>query len=329
VAEGKSPAVFAACGGPGGATAEAASGVRKQGQPDAATAADLVHIGSCTKAMTAVLIARLVEQGKLNWDDTIALRLPQLSAQIDTGWHDRTLVQLLSHTAGVPTDAKNWIGKGATVDDKRRGIITTELAGPPAADAPPWNYSNLGVMIAGQMAAETEGTSWEDLIRREVFEPLGMASPGFGPPGQLRTIEQPFGHTQRKDSKYAPVFLDNPPPLGPAGRVHLPLADWLKFTSVFCGGGPEGFLSAASLEKLTTPVANDYALGWVVTERDWGKGTVLQHNGSNGLWMAACWVAPATGRAYLAVVNQGGEQAGSIVDEAISRLIALDPAVNR
>lgn len=329
VAAGKTPAAFAACGGPGGETVVVASGVRKQGEDTPVTADDLVHIGSCTKAMTAALIARLVEQGKLGWDDTIGERLPKLAARIDAGWHDRTLVQLLSHTAGVPRDAARWAGKGDSVDGKRRWIIETELAGPPTADPPAWDYSNLGVMIAAQMAAETEGISWEELIRRELFEPLGMESASFGPPGKPRTLEQPFGHTEETDGKFKPVHMDNAPPLGPAGRVHLKLADWLKFTALFCGGGPDGFLSPESLEKLTTPVAQEYALGWSVTEREWGEGKVLNHNGSNGMWMAVCWIAPNTGRAYLAVVNHGGESAAQTADELVGRMIALDQRGSR
>lgn len=330
VAAGKSPAVFAACGGPGGETVVVASGIRKQGKDALVTVDDLIHIGSCTKAMTAAMIARLVDQGKLNWDDTIGERLPNLADKIDAGWHDRTLVQLLSHTAGVPRDAANWwAGKGESIDGKRRSIIEAELAGPPPSEEPAWDYSNLGVMIAGQMAAETEGITWEDLIRRELFEPLGMESAGFGAPGKPRTLDQPFGHTQPPDGQFAPYHMDNAPPLGPAGRVHLKMADWLKFTALFCGGEPEGFLSSESIERLTTPIAEEYALGWSVSEREWGQGQVLNHNGSNGLWMAVCWIAPNTGRAYVVVINHGGETAATTADEVVGRMIALDPMTER
>jgi D-alanyl-D-alanine carboxypeptidase len=162
-----------------------------------------------------------------------------------------------------------------------------------------------------------------------LFEPLGMESAGFGAPGKPRTLDQPFGHTQRPDGQFAPVHMDNAPPLGPAGRVHLKMADWLKFTALFCGGGPDEFLSPESIEKLTTPVAEDYALGWSVTERDWGQGKVLSHNGSNGMWMAVCWVAPNNGKAYLVVVNHGGESAAKTADEVVGGMIALDRATGQ
>src|SRR5690606_7475590 len=89
-------------------------------------------------------------------------------------------------------------------------------------------YSNVGYTIAGAMAEKVTGVSWEDLVRREVFEPLRLAGSGFGPPASSdETLEQPRGHR--------PVLLrwkvavddkaDNTPIMGPAGTVHMTLTD--------------------------------------------------------------------------------------------------------
>lgn len=324
VADGETPAAFAACGGSTGEDQIFASGTRRAGFQEPATVDDLVHIGSCTKAMTSVMIARLVERGRLDWDDTIGGRWPELAAEIDPAWHGVTLRQLLSHTARVPRDARNWAGRGNSLGERRWSILTANLKQPPAPDAEEWGYSNLGYMLAAEVAARVEGLSAEELLDREVFQPLGMTSAGFGPPGDRERPDQPWGHRPSGDGKWSPLYFDNPPPLGPAGRVHLNLRDWLAFTKVFVGGGPAGYLGPETLTLLTTPIKNDYALGWAVVERPWGRGRVLTHGGSNTVWMSVCWVAPSTGRSYLAVINRGGDDAGTIADRIVGQLIGLD-----
>jgi D-alanyl-D-alanine carboxypeptidase len=72
------------------------------------TADDLVHIGSDTKAMTAVLVARLVQQGKLEWDSTIAGVLPSIADSIHPDFRDVTVADLLRHVAGLPANPANW-----------------------------------------------------------------------------------------------------------------------------------------------------------------------------------------------------------------------------
>ena len=82
--------------------AEAALGVRALGHPEAVTTNDRWHIGSDTKAFTATLIARLVEQGVMHFDDTLAASFPAFAEAIDPAYRKVTVTQLLSHTAGLP-----------------------------------------------------------------------------------------------------------------------------------------------------------------------------------------------------------------------------------
>src|SRR5262245_45560629 len=81
-----------------------AVGVRKAGSPERLTVNDRFHMGSCTKSMTATLIAMLVEQGRLSWTTTIADVFPDLRERMHPDFRSVTLEQLLSHRAGVPTD---------------------------------------------------------------------------------------------------------------------------------------------------------------------------------------------------------------------------------
>src|SRR5204862_5153861 len=81
-----------------------AAGVRRADLPDPITVDDQVHIGSCTKAMTATLLARLVEEKRLNWTSTVGDVFPEMAGAFDPDSRDITLEQLLTHRSGLLTD---------------------------------------------------------------------------------------------------------------------------------------------------------------------------------------------------------------------------------
>jgi CubicO group peptidase (beta-lactamase class C family) len=104
--------------------------------------------------------------------------------------------------------------------------------------------------------------------------------------------------------------------LNPAGRLHLSLADWGKFVAQLTGG--TSLLKPETQAMLLTPVpGGDYAGGWILTERKWGGGRVLNHAGSNTLNFAVAWVAPQKQLAALIVTNCGDKVARTACDEAV------------
>ena len=116
----------------------AAVGVRKEGDPTRVTTNDVFHIGSCTKSMTATLAAMLIEEGKLNWNTTIAEVFPGLKGRMNKQYETVTVEQLLTHRGGVPAQApgaawnRAWDQKG-TPTEQRREFIEAVLAQPPEA----------------------------------------------------------------------------------------------------------------------------------------------------------------------------------------------------
>ena len=120
-----------------GVRALGVTGLRKVGGDVAATADDLWHLGSDTKAMTAVVIAKLVEQGKLTWDTTIEAVLPKPVANARPEFNGITLLQLLSHRAGLVANL-NWPELARTPGQPRaqrlaalRTAASTPLSSPP------------------------------------------------------------------------------------------------------------------------------------------------------------------------------------------------------
>jgi CubicO group peptidase (beta-lactamase class C family) len=310
-----------------------AAGVRRVGGGEKVEFADVMHVGSCTKAMTATLCAMLVEEGKLSWTTTVAEALPELKGDIHPDYQAVTLEQLLTHRAGVPGDvsARQVWGmlrnvKGATVA-ARRQLVRDVLSRPPV-HTPGSNflYSNGGYCTAGHMAETVTGVPWEELISRRLFEPLKMTTAGFGPPGRMGSVDHPRGHSAGGLPFEPGPLADNPPSLGPAGTVHCSVEDWSKFIALHLRGaeGDARLLKAETFTRLHTAAAGPgdaYAMGWGAAERPWGGGTVLTHAGSNTLWYAVTWLAPKRNFAVMVMCNQGGDNAAKATDDACGALI--------
>lgn len=311
----------------GGVVALGAAGVRKLGAPEAITTADLFHLGSCTKSMTATLIGRLVDEGKLSWSSTVSQVFPELAPGLHPDFRAVTLDQLLTHRAGLPHDTAYAALDGPTVTAKRLDVVKTVLSKPPVH--PPGTsteYSNVGYIIAGAMVERVcGGPPWEDLVRDRLFRPLGIEHAGFGPPGTPGKVDQPWGHRTIGPVRI-PVQSDNPPVVGPAGRVHLSLTDWGRYAAFHLHGHTpvrNGLvLEKSTLEHLHTPPAGtDYACGWVVRPLPWDPDTkAIWHNGSNTMWYAEMWVVPSAGYAVLAATNQYHEAGKKACDEACEAL---------
>lgn len=313
-------------------------GVRKAGGDEPVTPDDLWHIGSCTKAMTATMIAGLIQDGTLRWDLTLADAFPETA--MHESWRSVTLAQLLTHRAGFPHSPNRgglWArlrGFEGTPVEQRRLMLTEVLKDAPEFEpGTKMQYSNTGYGVAGAIAESVTGTPWEDLMRSRLFDPLGMASAGFGAPGTPGEVDQPWGHMVNGTPIPPGPGADNPAAIGPGGTVRVSLADWAKFIALHlrAGAGEPALLRPESFAALHTPPADglgDYAMGWGVTTRPWARGQapgdtgrVLTHNGSNTLWFAVAWLAPERGFAVVAVTNQGGDAAAKATDRVCAALI--------
>ena len=168
------PAVAALIQIDGKIAAEAALGNRALGHPEPVTVNDRWHIGSDTKAFTATMIARLVDQGVMKFEDTLAGSFPDFADKMDPAFRGITVLQLLSHTAGLPplTDDKelpefNSVIKSVDgVKAQRAALARKYLTNPPASKVGEFKYSNVGFIIAGAIAEARTGKTWEELIRR-------------------------------------------------------------------------------------------------------------------------------------------------------------------
>jgi len=288
----------------------AVSGTRIRGGEAAVTSEDLWHIGSNTKAMTATLAARLVEAGRLRWDIPLEEALSDTDIVLHPDYATVTLEDLLTHRSGLmanlgPFQTISFLGadEDRDVQADRLSYARIVLEQAPAHSKGSFVYSNAGYVVAGMVMEHLAGASYEDLMRDEVFAPLGMQSADWGAPGVVDAEDQPRGHRQGMFGRWIvqepTQRADNPPVMNSAGRAHMTLDDVLDFLQAHLRAENGPYLSADSWSRLQAPVgAERYGLGWGVSDEG-----VLRHAGSNTMWLIQARIDRSEGWAGAAVVN--------------------------
>jgi CubicO group peptidase (beta-lactamase class C family) len=292
----------------------AVAGLRRRGGGDAVTPADLWHIGSCGKAITATLVARLVQRGVTRWDASLDELFGDAVKDRHPEWREVTLGDLLTHRAGVAANPTRAQMIEAYADptpeaEQRMAYVRRILAGPPVKPGR-FVYSNLSYAMTGAAVELLTGATFEEALRAEVLRPLGIDSAGIGaPPG-----EQPQGHRPRwvylgrgpavaATDTGPPHPSDNPPLLTPAGRLHLPLADWARFIRVFLDP-PGDLLHPDSIATITTAAPGSrQGMGWAVLPAS--SRASLAQQGCNVRWVATAAISRDRRRAVLVVCNDG------------------------
>lgn len=264
-------------------------GVRKIEDNEEVTANDLFHLGSCSKSFCASLILKLMDEKKLDLEDSAVKYLRNLDQK---KFSDIKIKHLLSHTAGIISnvDDETW-NKIFSLDilpSQGREIVATSLnlSNRLAFGGEIFEYSNVGYILLAQIVESLERKSFEEVLVNKLFKPLNMTSCIFGPVGRDRKTLGPWPH-KYIDGKFVSidpleVFSDNPPAYNSAGVISCSQKDWAKFIKMILNVGDEkSYLSSKAREYLKTVDLEDYTYGaWGRFERDW-SGTLLVHSGSN------------------------------------------------
>ena len=363
--------------------AHGVAGVRKRGTAERITLNDRFHIGSCTKAMTATLVAMLVEDGRLNWTTTVGELFADTVKPMHPAWEQVTLRQVFAHRSGLRVDPDGLArvfnelffapyaslrsrpgparSSGETLPQQRLAIARRALSCPPKI--PPdtrFYYSNEGYVVAGAVLEQLTGRAWEDLMRERLFQPLGISTGGFGPPGNAGKTDQPWGHSSVIGQPVDPGSPAAQFPLyyGPAGLAHMTIADWAKFIGLHLRGDPANPHGQSALLKLdtfaelhavapATPYSKgwvmrgitwlatgdagpavSYRAGWFISPSSWARGTRpgdtgrrLWHGGSDGMSHSIVCLAPEIDFAVLVACNRGPDIAIWKTRQVVTALI--------
>ena len=205
-----------------------------KGDPRTVDGNTIFEIGSVSKVFTSLLLADMVNRNQVSLDDPVAKYLPDDVALPARSGKVITLLDLSTHSSGLPRIPTNLKPKdprnpyaGYTVDDLYQFLSGYTLPRDPGSE---FEYSNLGAGLLGHVLACRAGTDYESLIRRRITQPLSMADTGITLSSSMEQ-RMATGH----NAMLAPVANWDLPTLAGAGALRSSANDMLTFLEAFLG----------------------------------------------------------------------------------------------
>jgi CubicO group peptidase (beta-lactamase class C family) len=258
------------------------------------------RIGSITKTFTAVLVLRLRDEGVLDLGDPLEKHLP------GTGAGGATIADLLAHTGGLAAEspAPWWERTPGALRPELADVLGEKPLRHPVGRR--FHYSNPGYTLLGGLVEKLRGAPWEDVLRREVLEPLGLNRTSARP-----RVPHAGGWAVHP---WADVMLPEPAEdlgrMAPAGQLWSTTGDLGRFAA-FLAQGDGRVLSADSLRQMRTPAAPPeaadvvagYAYGLGLEVRRSGERLLVGHSGSLPGFLASLTVAVEDDVAAVVLTN--------------------------
>ncbi|MFF5213052.1 serine hydrolase [Streptosporangium sp. NPDC000396] len=279
---------------------ESAAGVLNRRTGAQVTPDSLFQIGSVTKVWTATQLALLAEQGALTLDTPVAELLPGFRVGDPEVTGTVTVRHLLSHTSGIDGDLFLDTGRG---DDclERYVAACADLAQNHPLGATQ-SYCNAGFVIAGRVVEHLTGTVWDQALREQIIEPLGLTHTWTLPEDVLR-FGAAVGHVDGEPSSVWGLMRS----CGPAGLITARPADVVAFGRAHLEGGLLKDPRALWEPQVAIPnphtLGTHWGIGWILDE--WDGQRVVSHGGNTIGQSSMLWMLPGTGTIVCAVANGG------------------------
>lgn len=297
----------------------------------------LFKIASNTKAMTTATLARLVDAGKLQWNDPVVKYLPQFRMHDPWVGREMQVRDLLIHNSGLRAGAGDLMLWPEPNSFTRADIISgLAYLKPQHSFRSRYDYDNLMYIVAGEVAAVAGGAPYETLVRSEVFEPLGMKRCQVGEwrPDEVGNVAQPH---MRQDGGNVPVRSDSDvvrsSTMEAAGGIRCSLDDMLAWVRTWLApqGPARNWLSQAQREAVWTPQMtmplsrrmrewdnghfSAYGYGWRLADVD-GEFKVA-HTGTLMGMYSAVTMLPDKGVGFVILINGEGDEARAVLTEVL------------
>jgi len=227
-------------------------GVRQLGTHDSVNTHTLFANASTTKAFTSFVAELMADEGKLRIDAPVITYLPAFHLSNPVATREITIADLLSHRTGVPEADYIWYEDTSSFPEIMRRLSYVPFNAPLRSH---FEYQNITYALAGNLAAERAGTTWEKLVQGRILTPLGMRETFTDTPDEKTHQNIAFAHdfvndTLRVIPRYA---TDN---IGPAGAMYSSVSDmaiWMRFLLDSARVGGKRLLSARGYAELFAP----------------------------------------------------------------------------
>ncbi|MFE5491195.1 serine hydrolase domain-containing protein [Streptomyces virginiae] len=283
------------------------------------------RIGSISKTFTAVLVLRLRDEGLLRLEDPLDKHLPGTAAG------GVTIAQLLAHTGGLAAETPGeWWER---TPGAQRPELADVLGEEPFKLTPGsrHHYSNPGYTLLGSLVEALRGRPWEEVLRAEVLEPLGLDRTSGLPqaPHAGGWAVHPWADVMM------PEPLEDLGLMAAAGQLWSTTRDLARFGD-FLLRGDERVLSAESVREMRRPAAPPepgladlgYGLGMQLMAQ--GARRLVGHSGSLPGFVAGLWLSEADDVAAVVLANcTSGLPAASVAADLVGIVADAEPPFPR
>lgn len=305
-----------------------------------ATPQTLYAIGSCTKAFTALAVAMLADDGKLEWDKPVRHYIPWFK-MFDRYVSDHlTPRDLLCHRAGLPRHEFMWYNSPLS---RKELVERLQYLEPNLGFRQAFQYNNLMFMTAGYLIGEVTGSTWEEFVQKRILDPLGMSSTNFSTGVSQRAPDFALP-CQDFDGEVRPIEFRELPPVAPAGALNSSVLDLSRWSLLHLNKGKVGdktLVSEANLRETDSPQIvtgqmpgqmqfpelgqfGAYGMGWGVNT--YRGHTWLEHGGGIDGFSALITFLPQEGIGVAALTNTLGTSIGLVAAlTAFDLLLGVEP----
>lgn len=286
------------------------------------------QIGSVSKSFTATLMAILIDEGKVKWEDTVKNILPDFKMYDPWVTENMQVKDIMTHRTGIAEQAGTYIPNlGYGRDDIYKMLA---LIKPAYSFRGAYEYNNITFIIAEKIIEKITGKTWEENVRERIFEPLGMKSSGLNAAGFANApdVATPHDYSCGENGITAlPLYADEQAlhwltVVGPAGSVCSSVNDMARYAQMHCNNGWYAKPNAAggtdtvrimseqamkTLHKGVTITSQNenrttlYAPCWFVEQNN--RYRLYFHTGTTWGMTALCFYVPEIGFSGVILVN--------------------------
>jgi CubicO group peptidase (beta-lactamase class C family) len=282
------------------------------------------RIGSVTKQFTAILILKLVEEGKMTLEGKITDYIPEYPEKVG---NQVTIHHLLTHTSGIPsyTGFPNFFADmsrdPSEPDEFLEVFWDKELEFEPGSE---WRYNNSAYFLLGAIIERVSGKSYETLLHERILDPLGLENTGYD---HWETLieKRATGYSKTFEGYENAAYLDMSLPYS-AGSMYSTVEDLFKWDQILYTDVL--FDDPKYKEKMFTPFLNNYAYGWAIRETELGDGEkkikVIEHGGGiNGF--STGFKRMVDDRHVIAIMDNTAQNVGRIMNGIVNILYEYPP----
>lgn len=203
-------------------------GVKSLAKKEAVDQHTIFGIGSTTKAMVAVVMGMLVDEGVVHWDDKVIEHMPDFQLYDSYVTRELRIRDLLTHNAGVGNADFLWLYNDLS---PKEILYQMRNVKPTYSFRGGYTYQNIMYLAAGELMAKVSGKPWPELMQERLFSPLGMTNTYASLVASQKQQNRSIPHHYINE-EIVPINDCSADPVAPAGAVWSSIEDmskWMRF----------------------------------------------------------------------------------------------------